>query len=50
MLLDTYMKVNNKSTYWYPYINVGGHWKLLSYFPTFEEAKKILKKRIDNVK
>ena len=42
--------VSNKSTYWYPYINVGGHWKLISYYPTFEEAKKVLKQRIDNVK
>ena len=41
--------VSNKQTYWYPSIKVGGYWKLVSYYPTFKEAKAVLKQRIDNV-
>jgi hypothetical protein len=40
--------VSRKQTYWYPYIKVGGHWKLISYYPTLKQAKEIIKKRIDN--
>jgi hypothetical protein len=41
--------ISSKKPYWFPYIKVGGHWKLISYYPTFKEAKEIIKKRIDNV-
>ena len=41
--------VSNKQTYWYPYIKVGGYWKLVSYYPTFKQAKAVLKQRIDNI-
>jgi hypothetical protein len=41
--------VSNKQTNWYPYIKVGGYWKLVSYYPTFKQAKAVLKQRIDNI-
>lgn len=40
--------MSKNETYWFPYIKVGGHWKLISYYPTLKQAKEIIKKRIDN--